>query len=131
MRKERAMPKRTKPSTANDTTPPPTANDTTPPPPAAAGSRARRSTRAKRISNHPRPEGNTTDELATQPADAVEAGAVEVVVDTALGTDAQPNEQEIRQHAYHLYLERGGAHGRDFDDWVRAEQELKRKRVKH
>ena len=36
-----------------------------------------------------------------------------------------PNEEEIRIRAYQLYLERGAAHGNDFDDWVTAEKELK------
>jgi len=36
-----------------------------------------------------------------------------------------PNEDDIRVRAYHLYLERGGADGADFDDWVAAERELK------
>ena len=36
-----------------------------------------------------------------------------------------PNENDIRVRAYHLYLERGGADGADFDDWVAAERELK------
>jgi len=47
-----------------------------------------------------------------------------------LGLEPQPNEDEIRHRAYHLYLERGGGHGRDFDDWVRAEKELKKQSSK-
>src|SRR5215469_15545419 len=45
-------------------------------------------------------------------------------------TESQPNEDEIRHRAYHLYLERGGGHGSDFDDWVRAEKELRKKNSK-
>ena len=37
----------------------------------------------------------------------------------------EPNEDDIRVRAYHLYLERGAADGADFDDWVTAEKELK------
>ena len=33
-------------------------------------------------------------------------------------------EEAIRRRAYELYLERGGAPGRDVDDWLQAEQEL-------
>lgn len=33
-------------------------------------------------------------------------------------------EEAIRRRAYALYLERGGAPGRDVDDWLQAEQEL-------
>jgi hypothetical protein len=42
-----------------------------------------------------------------------------------LHVDATPNEDEIRVRAYHRYLERGGVHGGDFDDWVAAEKDLK------
>jgi hypothetical protein len=38
-----------------------------------------------------------------------------------------PNEEEIRMRAYQMYLERGASHGRDFDDWLRAEEELRRR----
>jgi DUF2934 family protein len=34
-------------------------------------------------------------------------------------------EDDIRTRAYHRYLERGGGHGADFDDWLEAERELK------
>ena len=36
-----------------------------------------------------------------------------------------PTEEDIRLRAYHRYLERGGSHGADFDDWVEAERDLK------
>ena len=39
--------------------------------------------------------------------------------------DAGPTEDDIRLRAYHRYLERGGEHGADFDDWVEAERDLK------
>jgi len=39
--------------------------------------------------------------------------------------DAGPTEDDIRIRAYHRYLERGGEHGADFDDWVEAEKDLK------
>lgn len=38
---------------------------------------------------------------------------------------AEPSEEEIRLHAYHRYLQRGGGHGMDFEDWLEAERELK------
>jgi hypothetical protein len=38
---------------------------------------------------------------------------------------APPNEDDIRVRAYHRFLERGGGDGRDFDDWVAAEKDLK------
>jgi hypothetical protein len=33
--------------------------------------------------------------------------------------------QEIARRAYELYLARGGVHGRDVEDWLTAEQELR------
>ena len=43
-------------------------------------------------------------------------------------TPYEPTEDEIRHRAYERYLERGGSHGSDFDDWLDAEQDLRRKR---
>ena len=40
---------------------------------------------------------------------------------------SEPSEDDIRLRAYQRYLERGGGHGMDFDDWLEAEQELKGK----
>jgi Protein of unknown function (DUF2934) len=42
-----------------------------------------------------------------------------------LQPEPEPNEDDIRVRAYHLYLERGAADGADFDDWVTAEKQLK------
>jgi hypothetical protein len=38
-----------------------------------------------------------------------------------------PSEDEIRYRAYQRYIARGGEHGADFDDWLQAEQELRRR----
>ena len=35
-----------------------------------------------------------------------------------------PMREEIELRAYQIYLERGGAHGQDVEDWVQAEREL-------
>jgi len=37
---------------------------------------------------------------------------------------ATPTPEAIAARAYELFLERGGAHGADVDDWLRAEREL-------
>jgi hypothetical protein len=42
--------------------------------------------------------------------------------------DVDPSHDDIRLRAYHKYLERGGGHGLDFEDWLEAERELKQKR---
>ena len=34
--------------------------------------------------------------------------------------------EAIARRAYELYQRRGGAHGRDLDDWLQAERELTR-----
>jgi hypothetical protein len=36
-----------------------------------------------------------------------------------------PSHDEIAEAAYRRYLSRGGDHGRDFDDWLEAERELR------
>lgn len=35
-----------------------------------------------------------------------------------------PTEDRMRVRAYQVYLERGGQHGHDTDDWLQAEYEL-------
>jgi Protein of unknown function (DUF2934) len=37
----------------------------------------------------------------------------------------EPTHDEIARRAYQLYEERGGEHGRDWDDWFQAERELR------
>jgi Protein of unknown function (DUF2934) len=36
-----------------------------------------------------------------------------------------PNPDEIRQRAHEIFIARGGGHGQDLDDWLKAESELK------
>lgn len=38
-----------------------------------------------------------------------------------------PSEEEIRQRAFEIYIERSGIRGCDLDDWLRAEYELQEK----
>ena len=37
----------------------------------------------------------------------------------------EPSREEIARQAYELYVQRGGEHGKDVEDWVRAEKELR------
>jgi hypothetical protein len=37
----------------------------------------------------------------------------------------EPTEDDIRRRAYDRYLERGGGHGTDFEDWLAAEREIR------
>lgn len=41
--------------------------------------------------------------------------------------DAGPTREQIAEAAYHRYLQRGGQHGSDFEDWLEAERSLKRR----
>lgn len=41
-----------------------------------------------------------------------------------LDPSAQDVEEQVRQRAYDLYLERGQAAGSAEDDWLKAEQEI-------
>jgi Protein of unknown function (DUF2934) len=43
-------------------------------------------------------------------------------------SSSEPSVDEIRRRAYERYQERGGNHGRHFDDWLEAERELRRKK---
>ena len=43
---------------------------------------------------------------------------------------SSPSEEDIRLRAYQRYLERGGGHGMDFEDWLEAERELKKAKSK-
>ncbi len=36
----------------------------------------------------------------------------------------EPSGEEIARRAHELYLQRGGEHGKDVEDWVGAEKEL-------
>jgi hypothetical protein len=70
--------------------------------------------------------GTADREVQQAPGDAVAARA-------AFGTPAaseggQPTAEDIRRRAYEMYLERGASHGSDFDDWLKAEQELRESR---
>ena len=40
-------------------------------------------------------------------------------------TTYHPTFEEIAEAAYHRYLQRGGHHGNDFDDWIDAERALR------
>ena len=40
----------------------------------------------------------------------------------------EPTLDDIRRRAYERYQERGGNHGKHFDDWLEAEKELRKKK---
>jgi hypothetical protein len=43
--------------------------------------------------------------------------------------EPEPTEEKIARRAHELYVRRGGAHGKDVEDWVRAEEELWEERI--
>ena len=43
--------------------------------------------------------------------------------------DPIPTQEKIRERAYELYERRGGEHGQDEQDWLRAEQEILKRGV--
>jgi hypothetical protein len=36
----------------------------------------------------------------------------------------RPTYDDVAKRAYELFIERGGAHGQDWDDWLSAERQL-------
>ena len=53
--------------------------------------------------------------------------SLEALTSESTSMASEPSEHDIRLRAYQRYLERGGGHGQEFDDWVEAEKELKTK----
>jgi hypothetical protein len=44
----------------------------------------------------------------------------------ATPSEALPLEERIRQRAYELYVQRGNQSGSELDDWLQAEEEIRR-----
>jgi Protein of unknown function (DUF2934) len=64
----------------------------------------------------PKPRRSTST-AGAPPSDALG------VQDGVLGSE--PTDDDIRRRAYERYLERGGEHGMDFEDWLAAERDLR------
>jgi hypothetical protein len=43
---------------------------------------------------------------------------------SAAASTLHPTHDDIALRAYELFLQRGGQHGQDFEDWLAAEREL-------
>ncbi len=61
------------------------------------------------------------------PASATKMQTVPVRVPTRQAPQHEPSDEEIRQRAYEIYLDRGTTPGRELDDWLQAERELRSK----
>ena len=79
--------------------------------PAPAKPRAR----AKSSTAKPR-KATASDETVTSVA--VKATELSVII------QREPTDEEVRERAYHRYLERRGAHGSEHDDWLEARRDL-------
>jgi hypothetical protein len=98
-----------------------------------------RSDKSTPPTNLPAPERRRTARAATRSTaptpDALIAepdGTPAAVRDTAADTPGHdgpvtitPTYEQIAEAAYHRYLQRGGQHGSDFDDWIDAERSLR------
>jgi DUF2934 family protein len=69
------------------------------------------------------PNSTAAGAVGTRGHEPIDAGAI-----GSGPSELAPSEEDIRIRAYHRYLERGGGHGMDFQDWLEAERELKRSR---
>lgn len=111
------MAKRTSRSSAADT-----GATAAPPQPKARRQRATTTPAAPEpdtIAADPRVEGRESNGAGV----ASEAGDDAPLESMSMGSE--PSEEDIRTRAYHRFLERGGGHGSDFEDWLEAERELK------
>jgi len=85
---------------------------------------------ADTIAADPRVEGQENEGQETRENNSTgipsEAGDDAPLESMSMGSE--PTEQDIRMRAYHRYLERGGAQGTDFEDWLEAERELRGQR---
>jgi hypothetical protein len=73
-----------------------------------------------------RAEADDTNGVATDPGPRPES--LEALTSESTSMASEPSEHDIRLRAYQRYLERGGGHGQEFEDWVEAERELRTKK---
>ena len=89
----------------------------TPPDTSATSAAPRRRAPAKTTAIDQRELAGVNAPAAAAAADASASMPAPVTLD--------PSYDEIAEAAYRRYLSRGGSHGRDFDDWIEAERELR------
>lgn len=69
-----------------------------------------------------RPKAKRSRTPANQPTETADDSTIE-----STAAAGGPTDDDIRERAYQRYLQRGGGHGMDFEDWLEAERELKLK----
>jgi hypothetical protein len=72
-----------------------------------------------------RVESRGNGRVTMPPAAPTEAGDDAPLETMSVSMGSEPSEEDIRNRAYQRFLERGGGHGNDFEDWLEAERELK------
>jgi len=72
-----------------------------------------------------RVEGRGNGRATMPPAAPTEAGDDAPLETMSVSMGSEPSEEDVRNRAYQRFLERGGGHGNDFEDWLEAERELK------
>ena len=70
---------------------------------------------------------------AAESSGSLQSSAVDAAADMSssyanASSGENPTYDEIAEAAYQRYLQRGGVDGRDFDDWLEAERDLKARR---
>jgi hypothetical protein len=58
--------------------------------------------------------------------DTSEPEVVAILSEEDMARLREPSREAVARRAFELFLARGGAHGKDVDDWLRAERELTR-----
>jgi Protein of unknown function (DUF2934) len=89
--------------------------------------RARTSPESDAIAADSRVEGRENGHGSAS-AGSSEAGDAAPLESMSVSMASEPSEEDIRNRAYQRFLERGGGHGMDFEDWLEAERELKGRR---
>jgi len=86
--------------------------------------------RAAKLNSAPSAPENISETLVARGDEAAQRERVQQAPGDAIAArpSTAPTDDEIRARAYEMYLERGGHDGLDFDDWVRAERELRQRR---
>jgi hypothetical protein len=74
---------------------------------------------AEAAAGKPKPRARTSKKVADN------VGAPGARDTTSVSMASEPSEEDIRLRAYHRYLQRGGGHGMDFEDWLEAKRELR------
>ena len=69
-----------------------------------------------------------TRRRAATPRRATTSNPASTTNDIPAAAQPGPSADEISRAAYLRYLSRGGGDGQDFDDWLEAERELKKRK---